>query len=95
MKKAPKDRRDNQRLDQLSSDMAGNEARRAGDPRLDMVVADIAALKTQMTAHIEVTNQIRDILAAFAVAYRIAKWVAAIGAAVAVVWHGFDVVKKV
>jgi len=95
MKKAPKDRRDNQRLDQLSADVAINESRRAGDNRLDAVAADIALLKVQMLEHREVTNQIRDILAAFAVAYRIAKWVAAIGAAIAVVWHGFDVVKKV
>lgn len=64
------------------------QSKPVNDPRIDTLVADVATLKEQMVSQIATTNQIHDILAAFSVAYRIAKWIAAIGAACAAVWHG-------
>ena len=67
--------------------------RRTVDTRIDGLVADVTELKTQMAAHMETTNQIRDILASFRVAGAIAKWAAAIAGGCAAVYASFKGVK--
>lgn len=59
--------------------------RRAEDPRVAKLIADVDILKVQMAENTAVTMQVRDILASFRVAHAVAKWTAAIiGAAAAV-----------
>lgn len=70
------------------------ESRRASDARIDKLVADVASLQTDMKANTEVTVQVRDILASFRIMAAIAKWVAAIGAGIAAVFHGADYLRK-
>jgi hypothetical protein len=55
--------------------------RRHDDPRINRLVADVDALKVEMTRNTAVTEQVRDILATFKVLFVAAKWVAAIAAA--------------
>lgn len=70
------------------------ENRRADDPRIDQLVADVAGLQVEMQANTAVTTQVRDILASFRVMALIAKWIAAIGAGFAAVYNGFDFLRK-
>jgi hypothetical protein len=62
--------------------------RRQHDPRIATLVIDVAELKRQMTENTAVTVQVRDILASFRILGKIAKWIAAMGAAAVAVWHG-------
>ena len=70
------------------------ESRRVSDARIDKLVADVASLQTDMKANTEVTVQVRDILASFRIMAAVAKWVAAIGAGCAAVFHGADYLRK-
>jgi len=68
--------------------------RRSSDSRIDQLMQDVAQLQKDMSANTEITRQVRDVLASFRVIYNVAKWLAAIGAGVAAIYHGFDAVKK-
>ena len=68
--------------------------RRANDERLDTVVCDVALLKGQMAENTEVTKQVRDILNSFRLLGIVAKWIAAIGAGTAALYHGVDFLRK-
>lgn len=57
--------------------------RRVDDQLINVLVADVAVLKTQMAENTEVTKQVRDILSAFRVTMAVAKWTATISAAIA------------
>lgn len=68
--------------------------RRQDDAKLQKVMEDISDLQRDMKANTEITTQVRDLLATFAILASVAKWVAAISAAVAGVWamiKGFKV----
>jgi hypothetical protein len=56
-----------------------NAQRRASDPRIDALVADVATLRKDMIANTEITAQVRDILASFRVIGAVTKWAAAVG----------------
>lgn len=64
--------------------------RRANDERIDTIISDVATLKREMKANTEVTTQVRDILTSFRLMAAAAKWIAAIGAGLMAIWHGFD-----
>ena len=66
------------------------EQRRADDPRISQMVIDISDLQTEMKRNTETTEQVRDILTSFRMLAIAAKWIAAIGAGVAAIWHGVD-----
>ncbi len=67
--------------------------RRAEDQRISKLCEDVAVLQVQMAENTKVTVQVRDILASFRVVYHVAKWITALGAAVAAVYHGGDWLK--
>lgn len=60
--------------------------RRQHDPRIAILVTDVATLKMQMEENTKVTVQVRDILASFRLAGQFAKWMTAIVTAVTVMW---------
>lgn len=60
--------------------------RRADDPRVVRLVADVADLKQEMARNTAVTEQVRDILATFKTLGAIAKWVTAIAGAIAAIF---------
>lgn len=75
--------------------------RRANDERLNQVIVDVATLQKQVAENTRITNdsailtrQVRDILRSFHILGVIAKWVAAIAAGVAAVYHGMEWLKK-
>lgn len=76
---------------------SGNERRiddQHEDSRINDLVADVAVLKQQMIENTVVTMQVRDILTSFRVASVVAKWIAAVGAGLAALYHGFDFLRK-
>lgn len=82
------------------SGMATNESaeamtseRRAEDPRLGVLVTDVADLKKQMVLNTEITQQVRDILTSFRVIGAAAKWITALIAGGLALWHGADNLK--
>jgi hypothetical protein len=70
-----------------------NRDRRQPDQRIATLVTDVATLKAQMAENTAVTVQVRDILASFRIVGKIAKWIAAMGAAAVAVWHGIKFLK--
>ena len=74
--------------------MTPAENRRVSDAILDKLVLDVASLQVDMKANTEVTVQVRDILSSFRIMAAIAKWLAAIGAGAAALFHGYDFLKK-
>ncbi|HLB49829.1 MAG TPA: hypothetical protein VJL59_22660 [Anaerolineales bacterium] len=70
------------------------EDRRADDPRINTLVADVAVLKEQMAENTKVTCQVRDILASFRIVGSVAKWTAAVGAGATALWHGVDFLRR-
>lgn len=65
--------------------------RRADDLRIGKLVADVKKLEEQMVENTEITKQVRDILGTFRVTMLVAKYVAAVGSAVAAavaIWKG-------
>jgi hypothetical protein len=86
---------------------AEHPQRRAADPVITQLVADVAELKDaqlkQVAAHAElsrkmdintgITEQVRDILATFRVMAQIAKWITAIVAGVTAAYHGIASLK--
>jgi hypothetical protein len=57
--------------------------RRAEDPRINQLIADVAEAKVTLT-------EIRDIMATFRVIAKIAKWLTIIGGAIVAGYHVFD-----
>ena len=68
--------------------------RRAEDRRVSQLVLDVAALKEQMTENTEITRQVKDILGSFRILYKVAKWIVAIGTAVAALYHGVAFIRN-
>lgn len=68
--------------------------RRAEDSRINKLVEDVAVLQSQMIENTAMTRQVRDILGSFRIMAAIAKWVAAIGAGVAALYHGVDFLRR-
>lgn len=67
--------------------------RRAEDPRLGVLVDDVAELKKQMVLNTEITQQVRDILTSFRVIGSVAKWITALIAGAIALYHGADNLK--
>ena len=67
--------------------------RRAEDPRLGVLVDDVAELKKQMVLNTEITQQVRDILTSFRVIGSVAKWITALIAGFLAMYHGVDNLK--
>lgn len=67
----------------------GSDRRLNPDPRIDVLVQGYEELKKEMAANTAITNDIRDILGTFRIVGAIAKWVAAIAAAITAGYHGF------
>lgn len=61
--------------------------RRAPDPMLETIISDVATLKKQMAENTEVTLEVREILGSFRIFGAMCKWVAAVGAGFAAVFH--------
>lgn len=59
------------------------EQRRKEDPRINVLVRDVAELKEWVAENTEVTLQVRDMLAGLRVLCSVAKWVTLITGAVA------------
>lgn len=75
--------------------------RRKDDTRIPKLTEDvehlhscIEALKVEMKENTDVTKQVRDILTSFRILGVMAKWVAAIGAGTAALYHGIEWLKK-
>jgi len=64
--------------------------RRADDQRITRLVDDVVILKTQMIENTEVTKQVKDILTSFRMVALAAKWVAAVGAGILALYHGWQ-----
>lgn len=62
--------------------------RRRDDPRIVELMDDVAVLKSQMTENTRLTKEVREILASFRIAGKVAKWVTAMGAAGTMLYHG-------
>lgn len=69
--------------------------RRADDPRLTTIIVNVAELQKQMAGVKETVDQVHDVLASFRVIAAVAKWLAAIGAGVAAIYHGADFLQHV
>lgn len=61
--------------------------RRTDDPRIVALVDDMRAVKAELAANTAITQQVADVLASFRVLAAIAKWIAAIIAAVVALRH--------
>jgi hypothetical protein len=64
--------------------------RRSSDPRIDELVAQVAELKVVTTEVKEVLSAIHGFIAFCRVTATISKWIAALGAGLAALYHGFD-----
>lgn len=58
------------------------------DPRIDVLITDVADLKRQMAENTAITTQVRDVLASFRTIAAVAKWVSVVAAACVAVYHG-------
>lgn len=67
-----------------------SENRRADDPRIAKLVDDMSSVKAELARNTEITGQVADILASFRVVGAVAKWTAAVVAAVAAIWHAIN-----
>jgi hypothetical protein len=94
MAAGPNRREGESRLDQLVHDTAANERRRVADTRIDTIITDVANLKIEMAMNTAVTTQVRDILTSFRLVAIAAKWIAAIGAGLAALWHGLEFLRR-
>jgi hypothetical protein len=79
-------RSDDPRIAAMARSLAVLERMKAHD--VATLMTDVNDLKRQMVENTIVTVQVRDILASFKILGKIAKWVAAMGAAAAALWHG-------
>lgn len=91
-------RSDDPRIAAMARSLAVLERMKAHD--VATLMTDVSGLKTdvndlkrQMAENTIVTVQVRDILASFKILGKIAKWVAAMGAAAAALWHGVKFLK--
>lgn len=62
--------------------------RRAPDPRIDVLVSQVAAIEKQLAANQTILQDISDVMASFRVVSAIAKWTTAVVAAGVAIWHG-------
>jgi hypothetical protein len=98
---AKEDRRTADPRMRKGADNISKANRRSEDHRIKKVVEDVATmrgdvceLKKELRRNNETTDQIRDMLGTFRVTASIAKWVAAVGAAVVALWQGWDLYRK-
>lgn len=67
--------------------------RRATDPRIDTLSADVAELKRQMTENTIITKQVKEVLDSFKLVASVAKWITTVAAAIALAWQGLGFIR--